>query len=253
MNYKRMFKTIVNRIRYGCDLENFDYLNYCEFVKEDNTRLRFNILISTIDKKQMYGGLTTALKFFEELVSKCNCDARILVTDVPVTDGVLKDYKEYSFETGIADTNKQIIDLTRLKANKEKCPIRPNDILIATYWTTMYLAKDIREFQENTFYITNKIIYFIQDYEPGFYKWSSEYLLVESTYHFGNIVAVINSSNLYNYMRLLGYNFSNIYYFEPRVNNTLYNCLSVSRNNTIQRENMLIIYGRPFNGRNCFS
>lgn len=253
MNYKRIIKKIANRIRYGCDLENFNYLNHCGFIKEDNTRLRFNLLISTIDKKQMYGGLSTALNFFEDLVSKCDCDARILVTGVPVTDEMMKDYKDYSLETGISDANKQIVDLARLKIDEKDCPIRPNDVLIATYWTTMYLAKDIREFQENIFYKTNKIIYFIQDYEPGFYKWSSEYLLVESTYHFDNTVAVINSLNLYNYMRLLGYNFSNSFYFEPRVNTTLYENLVASRNHKNHRLNMVIIYGRPFNGRNCFS
>lgn len=253
MEYKKIMKRLKDRVKYGCDMENFEYLNSYSYIKENNERLRMNLLISTVDKTKMYGGLSTALKFFEEIVSKCNCDARILVADVPVTNVMMNDYKEYTLEKGISYSKKQILDLTMLKRNKKDCPIRPNDILIATYWTTMYLAKDIREFQLNAYSKKNKILYFIQDYEPGFYKWSSEYLLAESTYHFGDIIAVVNSSNLYNYLQLQGYFFSYSFYFEPRMNRTLRDQLLSKKNDSIHREDMLIIYGRPFNGRNCFS
>src|SRR5262249_1404301 len=54
----------------------------------------------------------------------------------------------------------------------------PCDALIATQWTTAYVARD---FQERA----RRVFYFVQDFEPLFYPMGDEYLRAERTYTFG--------------------------------------------------------------------
>ena len=66
------------------------------------------------------------------------------------------------------------------------------------------------------------MVYLIQDYEPGFWPWSSEYLLAESTYRALNpVVAVFSSSILRDYFRGQNYTFFKEYSFEPKLNSVL--------------------------------
>lgn len=52
------------------------------------------------------------------------------------------------------------------------------DIIVATHWTTVSVAKRHKN-------ATRKIFYFVQDYEPYFAPMSSEYILAEQTYREG--------------------------------------------------------------------
>lgn len=254
MNIK---KRVTDRIKYGCDLETFDYLETGLFVPSENEKIRINLIISTIDKKRMFGGLTTAFNFYFELLATLEFDARIIVTDIKVDSIMLNDYPDYRLTNAGEDSSesKQICDYTIANGVRPTISIRKKDIFLSTYWTTMYMANKMRDFQIEKFKLMNPILYLIQDYEPGFYKWSSEFLLIESTYKIKSTYAIINSKNLLSYLNMLGYSFEKEFCFEPRINNVLKEELMQYINNNIKydRKQQVIIYGRPFNGRNCFS
>lgn len=55
--------------------------------------------------------------------------------------------------------------------------MRPAWITFATGWTTAYTVRDFRP--------TRIKCYLIQDFEPGFYAWGSEYAFAENTYRMG--------------------------------------------------------------------
>ena len=60
------------------------------------------------------------------------------------------------------------------------------------------------------------VVYFIQDYEPGFYPWSSRYLMADSTYRSElPMIAIFNSKLLYDFFKSNGYKFEQEYYFDP--------------------------------------
>ena len=64
-------------------------------------------------------------------------------------------------------------------------PVRREDLFFATAWWTAYCAQRITAWQAEHYQnALQAILYLIQDYEPGFYPWSSEYLLAESTYKY---------------------------------------------------------------------
>ena len=56
--------------------------------------------------------------------------------------------------------------------------IRRCDALVATHWTTAYIASQHRAQAKHVFY-------FVQDYEPAFYPMGDEYLRAENTYRLG--------------------------------------------------------------------
>ncbi len=132
-------------------------------------------------------------------------------------------------------------------------PVGIGDKFIATAWTTAILAKILCT-QQSKFYRQDEtikpFIYLIQDFEPGFYPWSTRYALAESTYRYPeNFIAIFNSSLLYNFFLNEGYRFAEYYTFEPKLNKYLKDQLKMPY---INRKKQILIYGRPEVERNAF-
>lgn len=97
----------------------------------------------------------------------------------------------------------------------------------------------------------HSFIYFIQDFEPGFYPWSSKYVMAESTYQSSlSKIAIFNSSLLMKYMEQKGYAFPCSYCFEPTLNKSL--AAHLQQNAHFIKEKQILIYGRPSTPRNAF-
>jgi len=95
------------------------------------------------------------------------------------------------------------------------------------------------------------LIYFIQDYEPGFYQWSSRYLMANSTYKNDvRTIGVFNSKMLYSFFKKHDYSFEQEYYFDPVLNEKLRN--NLLDNYMPSRKKQLIVYGRPSVPRNAY-
>jgi hypothetical protein len=94
--------------------------------------------------------------------------------------------------------------------------------------------------------------YLIQDYEPGFYNWSTHYALAESTYRSDiMIIPIFNSNFLKDFFDNNGYGFLHNFIFEPRLNLKLKEYLPLIKK--FNREKKVLIYGRPSVARNCFN
>lgn len=107
-------------------------------------------------------------------------------------------FKDYTLATSLEDTEvrSQIVPFND-RYNKT-IPVGRQDVFIATSWWTAYFAQRIVQWQAEVYnQKASKIIYFIQDFEPGFYSWSSQYSLALSTYSYkGDQIAIFNSSLL---------------------------------------------------------
>ena len=148
--------------------------------------MRLNILVPSVDDKHVFGGISTALKFFELLGETLDCELRIIVTDSHVdlkTSIKLDGFMVVSCDD-ISDYGKQIIPFSN--RYDKTIEVRKNDVFIATAWWTAYTIVDVIKAQSEYYHIQIKpLIYFIQDYEPGFYAWSSRYFMTECTYNIG--------------------------------------------------------------------
>ncbi len=77
-------------------------------------------------------------------------------------------------------------------------PIGARDMFLATHWTTAQQVKTWLPRME-----TKRLFYLIQDFEPGFYAWSSNHALALETYGLDHI-GVFNERFLYDYLLTQG-------------------------------------------------
>lgn len=217
---------------------------YVETYKDNNDGLRINLIVPNFTKSSVYGGISTALKFYSSFCSEHSCEQRIIVTGV-------EHFSNRTYHMDGFRHNSESKGLFFL-SEQNKLSVRKNDIFIYTSWFTAYAFFSVLDWQKETFGIHNrKIIYLIQDYEPGFYPWSTEYCLSESTYRRENdTIAVFNSLELKNYFEKLNYKFYKSFCFKPYLNENLKKVLLNAK--TVKKEKIILLYGRPVNDRNAF-
>lgn len=225
----------------------------CRAVSHPMKKKRMNLLVPSINSQNVYGGIATALSFYKKLCSTLNCDCRVIVVDaaidlsnmVEMEGFVLTDWKEES------DEEKQLVDFS--SRIDKTLAVGDKDYFMVTIWWTAYIIQQVIQWQAENYHLKrNPLLYFIQDYEPGFYAWSSKYLMAESTYKMDiDIMAVFNSRLLYDYFIKQGYHFYKTWFFEPVLNEHLRRYLEQSDNNPV-RKKQILIYGRPGTARNAF-
>jgi hypothetical protein len=71
------------------------------------------------------------------------------------------------------------------------------DTWLVTHWLTAHAAQVAADFGSID---RRRVVYLIQDYEPGFSAWSTDYVLSASTYHAG-FIPLVNSIPLWSYLR----------------------------------------------------
>ncbi|GLI09880.1 hypothetical protein YDYSG_59130 [Paenibacillus tyrfis] len=213
---------------------------------------RINLIVPSINQEHVFGGISTAIHFFN-LLSGHFKNQRIILTDSSPGPEDIARYSEYEFVLPEVDSlsTKQIVAFND-RYNKT-VPIGKDDLFIATSWWTAYIAQKLISWQTDTYSVEpNKMVYFIQDYEPGFYQWSSQYVLADSTYKYnGPQIAVFNTALLQDFFHLNGYTFTEQYSFEPKINHSLKPFLK--QVGDIAKKKQILIYGRPSVARNAFN
>ncbi len=215
-------------------------------------RKRINILIPSMNKEKVFGGIATAMKFFNSFDDK-DFDKRIIVTDTPMHSDDLEKYPDYVLVDNkeFNDESKQVVNIS--DANNCNLYVSKNDIFIATAWWTAYSIRDIIKWQKENYKMkkSNKLLYFIQDYEPYFYPWSSRQSCADSTYYMDvPTVAIFNSKELKEYFKLHNYKFESEYSFDPILNDELKKCILEDPEK--KRKKQIVVYGRPSVARNAF-
>lgn len=215
-------------------------------------QIRLNIIIPSVDRKHVFGGISTALKFFYELRDKGDWSARIIVVDAPVfpESSVLPD--EYVVVDAKEDVDLPRQVLPMAERHGKTFPVTKNDIFVATGWWTAYTISDVIRWQQETFGSAHPLVYMIQDYEPGFYSWSSRYMMADSTYRSDiPVYAVMNSQLLRDFFDGKGYTFAKTWSFDPKLNDALLKYLP-GQGTVVPKKKQILVYGRPSTARNAF-
>ncbi|GAC1558062.1 MAG: hypothetical protein NVS2B5_20460 [Beijerinckiaceae bacterium] len=239
-----------NRLHPNFDRKLFPEISRVATRRDSSRRPRLNLLLPTLHPKHIFGGITTALRTFEELASHLGTDF-----DLRIVCGMAKvdlntmvafpDYRLLYLGAPHDDFPRTIVDIT--DAEGGELPVRAKDIFVATAWWTAALAYDLQSAQRAYYGIENRLIYLIQDHEPGFYNWSPHFAQAQSTYHQPDkMIALINSEELANFMSR-HYDFEDSYVVRYRPNPTIRRYL-IAR----PRERIILFYGRPSTQRNCF-
>lgn len=220
---------------------------------EGYTQRRLNLLIPSLNVENVFGGIATALKFYKQLGEMLKADMRVIIVDAQLKEDAMVEMEGFSVVSCKSDDlqSKQIVSFAN--RYEETIPIGKNDIFMATGWWTAYTILPVIKWQTEEYHVKeHTLLYFIQDYEPGFYPWSSRYLMADSTYksHIPTL-AVFNSKLLYDFFKKNGYQFKEEYYFEPVLNEILKSELIQNRDR-FARKKQIVLYGRPGTARNAF-
>ncbi|MCF4175272.1 rhamnosyltransferase WsaF family glycosyltransferase [Vibrio sp. McD22-P3] len=214
---------------------------------------RINLLVPALSEQHVFGGISTALRFYEELIEYFP-SARIIVTDETSTQ--LKDKQYYSSwkvkDIGEKDISDNVIVVAGNRIGKQLF-IRENDYFVSTAWWTAINAFRMLDWQEKQFSLNlqRKQVYFIQDYEPGFYAWSARYALADATYRKqSKTIAIFNTKLLSEYFSQKGYNHEVAYHFDPVLNPVLK--AKAEKSHNPKKLKRILFYGRPSVERNLF-
>ncbi|MBO4324733.1 MAG: glycosyltransferase [Lachnospiraceae bacterium] len=221
--------------------------------RDDVQRKRLNLLTPSVDVKHVFGGIATALKFFEQLCEKTGWEARIISVDAPVVKDTSVLSSRYVIVNSSTDSEEPYQVVPFNDRASATIPVRKTDVFMATGWWTAYTIKDVLLWQKETWETenANPLIYLVQDFEPGFYPWSSRYLMADSTYRMQTpVYAVFNAKLLKEFFDKQGYSFTKSWYFDPVMNEKLVEYLPAGL--TAQKKKQIIIYGRPGTPRNAF-
>ncbi|RAS55677.1 glycosyltransferase involved in cell wall biosynthesis [Vibrio diazotrophicus] len=248
---KNSYNTVSNRNRtINTDIPEITPFS---FIGSDIQEKRINLLVPALSEKHVFGGIATALRFFEEL-TKLYPLARIIVTDE--TSVQLKNDQFYSNwnvqDIGNPDLSTNLIVVSGNRVGQD-LPIAENDYFLTTAWWTTFNAFKMLDWQKYKYQLDDfrKLIYFVQDFEPGFYSWSTRYALSESTYRKPNkTIPIFNTKLLNDFFLEQGYKYDSSFYFDPLLNPVL-NKLRQGLTN-VSKEKQILIYGRPSVERNLF-
>jgi len=245
---------IVYRPLFNTYIQKDDKLlsNVAEYIKYNTypsacKKSRLNLLLPTINAKEIFGGIATALKIFNslKLELKESFDYRIII-DIGLIDEASKEsFQTYEFFTKVEDDfiSMQLVETVTCK----ELYLRENDFFIATAWWTASSAFKLLEDQTRFFNTTHKLIYLIQDYESDFYACSAKWVFAENTYkQKEKTVAIFNSEELALFMQKR-FNFSDAYYLPYTINDNIKKALKETK-----RKKQILIYARPTVDRNTF-
>ena len=219
-----------------------------------NTSLRLNFMTPSVDVAHVFGGISTAMNVFESLRRQLNCDGRIISTDADVVEASSTAPEGYQIVKSDENSAAPLQLVAFNDRHNKTIPVRKNDIFVTTAWWTAYTVRDVMEWQKQTYQTeSHPLIYIVQDYEPGFYPWSSRYMMADSTYRFDiPTYAIINSKQLKDFFDANHYSFAKSWYFEPMLNKKLAAYLPTDTKK-VNKQKQILVYGRPSVDRNAFA
>lgn len=216
---------------------------------------RINLLVPALSQQHLFGGIQTALQVFDALRVNFS-SARIILTDEstpePVAGAYYSGWPVLQLEQTVLSGENHIVAAGDRWS--KTLAIGSHDFFMATAWWTAHLSNAILEVQAQHFSLRQqrRLVYLVQDYEPGFYPWSSRFALAQATYSLPHpTVAIINSHWLKDYLQQQGHSFECQHILSPQMHAGLARARSARKG--FKKKRQLLIYGRPGTERNAFS
>jgi hypothetical protein len=201
-----------------------------------------NIVLSGLSVEQLFAGVDTALRAAVQLASNLGVGCRVVVLDT--TRSSRRREQVAILRARYATSSLELVDLRELNGLR----VSAQDVWLATHFLTahaVHVASTIGVIHPS------RVVYFVQDYEPGFVPWSTEYALARSTYHAG-FHLVVNSEPVAAALRTFeGVPVNDEYVFMPSLDVGRLQALAEARD---RRDGVarVAFYGRPSKPRNLY-
>lgn len=223
----------------------------CNARPSDRQGHRLNLLLPSINARHYFGGIHTAVQLYRALGRHFPATRIILVDSAPDAS-TLERFGDHTLVDCAADSSAdhQIVPFSDRYGRT--IPVSAGDFWLTTAWWTTYSAQRLAAWQQQAFGTAGRLINLIQDFEPGFYPWSSQSALALGTYRPNQDVAVFNTRLLADYFELQGIAYQHRFVFEPTLNDGLRQPLADVRANPQPRQRRMVVYARPSTPRNAF-
>ncbi|HJE22050.1 MAG TPA: rhamnan synthesis F family protein [Methylorubrum populi] len=211
---------------------------------------RLNLMIPLVDQNKGYAGVATGIDFFMRLHRQLSdrFDARIISTDVSPSNQYVAPPGFDWVDPLEADAPGALTVIDGARRYRYPVPFRKHDIIMATAWWTADGALDIMKQQDRLFGRSDaKFVYLIQDFECGFYPWSTKYSLAENTYlHPERTIPVFNTDVLKEFFVREGY-----FRDGSALNDSISQKIGGAITKGQKKEKIVLLYARPHAERNC--
>ena len=206
-----------------------------------------NVLNSALTRSGMTGGPNTIINLALR-IARLGVPVR-LVTTVATSTLDPKWFHAHAVQL-IGDPD--LPDVPIVSAADPVCPmvVGPNDVFLATHWTTAQQLKAVLPRM-----VVKQFFYMLQEFEPAFYAWSSNFALALETYGL-DFWPIFNESLLADYMFGQGVGRlsdpamrDRATIFEPAIEERLFHPPAAGGK---ARPKRLLFYARPTNTRNLF-
>jgi hypothetical protein len=219
-------------------------------VRSEVPRPRLNLLIPTAERQIGYAGVSEGLRIFDGIADKLiqDFDIRIIGTDVPFSAQIQIPPRFTIENLNYESSTPSLTYVDGTRKAIECLPLRENDVFMATAWWTALQAKDLIDQQSEMFRRKRMpFVYLIQDYECGFYPWSTRYGLAESTYASDETsIKIVNTRILADFFSANGY-FDDCIVYDPPLNSGIQSSIRPAQ----KRDRTVLLYMRPAAMRNC--
>jgi len=212
---------------------------------------RLTMVLPSINPEHYFGGVHTAVELYREMYRKFPA-SRLVILDSPPRPEALAILPDHSLVASDEASNVQRQIVPYSDRYNKTLPVAAGDQWLATAWWTAYAAQRLAAWQAHEFGALDRIAYLIQDYEPGFYPWSSQYALALSTYRVDRDIAVFNTGLLSDYFCAQGFAYRRSFVFEPALNPVMRPALEAMRASKSPRNRRIVVYARPSTPRNAF-
>lgn len=212
------------------------------------------VLVPTLNPSEIFAGIVTALDVGLGLAAQ-GIPVRFIATDLPIaspqaSQGFLNQRLQRTCaDMGVARNRAAPVTLWCgvSGAPDQAISMHEKDVFLATAWWSAHLADTLLRahgFRNTRFY------YLIQDFEPNFYPWGSEFAEAMASYDF-DFEPVFNTTLLRDYFHRQGFGFAgpDALAFRPSIDVTAYSALKRPPRRGPRR---LAVYGRPSVARNMF-
>ncbi len=204
-----------------------------------------NVVLPELDKKNIFAGIKTAIEFSVKIANALKMPLRVITLKKSdfKNNEELAVYLEKEFGR-TREKSTVLIHATKLSDTK----VSQSDQWIATHWTTAH-ALDVAV--RLGVLDAGRVTYLIQDYEPGFHPWSTDFALARSTYH-ANFRPIVNSSPLQVYLeRNEGLVIDSRHVFAPSID--MLRLKKAAKQRVRSDDLTIFFYARPSKPRNLYA
>lgn len=213
--------------------------------------VRLNLLLPSINARHYFGGIHTAVQIYQAMAEYFHARRIVLMDSAPDAEALSRfsDHSPVSCDVDAQEPS-QIVDFSNRYGHT--LPVGPGDVWLATAWWTAYAGQRMAAWQHEQFGRAGDLAYLIQDFEPGFYPWSSQHALALGTYRPEQDLAVFNTGLLADFFAASGMDYRRRFVFEPTLNDGLRDRLAAARASNSPRARRIVVYARPSTPRNAF-